>query len=63
MTEKYFTRRVIFSHIPKTGGQYIHELIGLGVDSRVINKSGPSDAIVHFGETRQLYLNNSLFTF
>ena len=52
MTEKYFTRRVIFSHIPKTGGQYIHKLIRLGVGDSAISPllaEGYSGAITKYG--------------
>ncbi len=52
MTEKYFTRRVIFSHISKTGGQYIHELIRLGVGDSTISPllvKGYSEAITKYG--------------
>jgi hypothetical protein len=69
MTEKYFTRRVIFSHIPKTGGQYIHELIRLGVGnsaisplldedhSRAIAKYGPRYPVLfgHFSNMREMH--------
>ena len=69
MTEKYFTRRVIFNHIPKTGGQYIHELIRLGVGdsaispmliedySRAITKYSPRYAVLagHFGNMREMH--------
>jgi len=69
MTEKYFTRRVIFSHLPKTGGQYIHELIRLGVGdsaitplliedySTAIAKYGPRYPVLfgHFVNMREMH--------
>ena len=57
MTEKYFTRRVIFSHIPKTGGSYIHKLIMQGVGNSIISPHLTADyskAIVKFSPSYPL---------